>query len=560
MVPGGSLERKGELESRRQQMFPKLSAAQIARVAPFCQEQSFEAGAIVWEQGDTEVPFYIVLQGELEIVHPYRGIERLVTVHEAGEFTGELALLFGRRTLVRARARTQLRMFTLARHRFQTLVQTDSELSEIVMRAFILRRMGLLSESWGDAVVIGSRNSAETVRLEAFLDGNAQPHQYVDVDRNADVQRILDEFHVGVQDIPILICRGERVLRHPSDAEVADCLGLNESVEPMRVFDVVVCGSGPGGLAASVYAASEGLDVMLVEARSPGGQAGSSSKIENYLGFPTGISGRALMGRAVAQAEKFGAGLSVARGAAGLRCEETPMRIVLQGGESLRARAVVVATGARYRKLDVPDLARFEGVGVYYAATYVEAQRCGDDEIVVVGGGNSAGQAATFLARSARHVHMLIRSHDLALSMSRYLIRRIEEMPNITLHRRTSITAMTGGEHLEAVTWRDESGGAETRRPIRHVFSMAGALPNTEWLQGCVALDDKGFVLAGADLTQEVLERERWPLGRHPLLFETSRPHVFAVGDVRANSIKRVASAVGEGSVCIQLVHRVLAE
>jgi thioredoxin reductase (NADPH) len=444
--------------------------------------------------------------------------------------------------------------------RFRLLVQTDPELGELVMRAFILRRMALMSESWGDALVVGSRDSAETLRLQAFLVRNAQPYRYLDVGRDADVQRLLDEFQVGLGDIPILVCRGERVLRHPTDAEVADCLGLNPSIEPLRVFDLVVCGSGPGGLAAAVYAASEGLDVMIVEADSPGGQAGSSSKIENYLGFPTGISGGALMGRAVAQAEKFGAGLTVAHGAARLQCDETPMRIVLENGESLRTRSVLIATGAQYRKLDVMGLARFEGAGVYYAATNVEAQRCGGDEIVVVGGGNSAGQAATFLARTARHVHVCIRGPDLAESMSRYLIRRIEQTPNITLHRRTRITAMTGSEHLEEITWRDDAAGTESRRPIRHVFSMAGAVPNTEWLRGCIALDDKGFVLTGLDLTRDVLSRARWSLSRPPLLFETSRPHIFAVGDVRANSTKRVAAAVGEGSVCIQLVHRALSE
>ena len=549
-----------DLTGRREQMFPRLSPAQVARVVAIGPEQSFQAGTLVWEQGDVDVPFYLVLEGQLEIVHPYGTVEHPVTIHEPGEFTGEMSLLLGRRTLVRGRARTAVRVARVENARLRALVQTDPEISEIVMRAFILRRMGLLSEGWGDAVVIGSKDSADTLRLQAFLVRNGQPYRYVDVGRDPDVQAMLDQFHVAVEDIPILICRGDRVLKHPTDAEVAECLGLNPALEPMRVFDVIVCGAGPGGLAAAVYAASEGLDVMVVEAGSPGGQAAASSKIENYLGFPTGISGQALGARALAQAEKFGARLSIARGVTKLHCDETPLRVDLEGGESLRARAVVIATGAQYRKLDLPDLPRFEGVGVYYAATFVEAQRCGSDEVIVVGGGNSAGQAATFLARSARHVHVLIRGPDLAESMSRYLIRRIEETPNITLHRRTRITAMAGGEHLEEVTWRDDAGAAESRRPIRHVFSMAGAMPNSGWLRGCVALDDKGFVLAGTDLTRDILERERWPLARGPHLFETSHPRVFAVGDVRANSVKRVASAVGEGSVCIQLVHRVLAE
>ncbi|HLK39236.1 MAG TPA: FAD-dependent oxidoreductase [Polyangiaceae bacterium] len=551
---------RGDLEGRRAQMFPALSTAQIARVAAFGREQSFDAGALVWEQGDSDVPFYVIVEGELEVVHPCDGVERPVTVHEAGEFTGEMSLLFGRRSLVRARARGALRTIRVESARLQALVQTDPELSEIVMRAFILRRMGLLSEGWGDAVVIGSRDSAATLRLQAFLVRNGQPYRYVDVDRDPDVQAMLDRFHVGVDDVPILVCRGERVLRRPTEAEVAECLGLNPSIEPLRVFDVVVCGAGPGGLAAAVYGASEGLDVMVVEASAPGGQAASSSKIENYLGFPTGLSGQALSARGVAQAEKFGARMTVACGAAKLHCEETPIRIELSGGESIRARTVVVATGVEYRKLDLPGLARFEGVGVYYAATFVEAQRCGPEEVIVVGGANSAGQAATYLARSAARVHVLVRGMDLAEKMSRYLVRRIEETPNITVHRRTRVVGLRGGEHLEDVTWRDDASGVETTQPIRHLFSMAGAVPNTEWLRGCVALDDKGFVVTGTDLDREVLERERWPVARAPHVFETSQRRVFAVGDVRANSVKRVASAVGEGSVCIQLVHKVLAE
>lgn len=547
------------LSGRRDQMFPALDAKLVARVAAVAQEQTFEAGALVWDQGDAHVPFYVVLEGRLAITHPERGAELPVTVHERGQFTGEAALLYGRRSLVRARAETRVRVLRVELDRFRTLVQTDPELGEIVIRAFILRRVALLSEGWGDAVVIGSRDSAATLRLEAFLVRNSQPFKYVDVDRDPDVQGMLDQFHVGVDDIPILICRGERVLKRPTDAEVAECLGLNPSIEPTRVFDVIVCGAGPAGLAAAVYAASEGLDVMIVEATSPGGQAGSSSKIENYLGFPTGISGQALTARALTQAEKFGALISVACGAKRLHCEETPLRIELDNGESVRARAVVIATGAQYRKLDVPELERFEGVGVYYAATFVEAQRCGLDEVAVVGGGNSAGQAAVFLARSARHVHVVIRGADLAASMSRYLIRRIDDTENITLHRKTRITALSGRDHLEEIAWRAEND-AEKRRPMRHVFSMTGASPKTEWLRGCVALDANGFVVTGSDLGADVLAGERWPLKRAPLLFETSQPRVFAVGDVRASSVKRVASAVGEGSVCIQLVHRVIAE
>jgi thioredoxin reductase (NADPH) len=549
-----------ELAGRRGQVFPVLTDSQLARLAAFGVEKSFAADEIVFDQGDSTVPFYVVLDGELELVHPRGKVEDPITVLGARQFSGEFTLIMGRRSLVRGRAKGSLRVLRIEVPRLRSIIQTDPELSELLMRAFILRRVGLLSAGYGDAIVVGSRDSAATLMLQAFLVRNGQPHRYVDVDRDPDVQTLLDEFHVDIKDIPVLICRGERVLRNPTNAEVADCLGFNEALDPGAVHDVVICGAGPGGLAAAVYGASEGLDVLILEAGAPGGQAATSSKIENYLGFPTGISGQALTGRALAQAEKFGTKIAVARGATGIHCDDAAIRIELSDGAAIRARTVIIATGAEYRKLDVPELGRFEGVGVYYAATHVEAQRCGDDVVAVVGGGNSAGQAATFLARSTRHVHMLIRRPDLAASMSRYLIRRIEETPNITLHRRTRLVAVEGKEHLEKVTWRDDATGVETTHDIRHVFSMTGAMPNTEWLGGCVATDSNGFVRTGPDLTKEILEAERWPLTRIPYLFETSRPRVFAVGDVRANSVKRVASAVGEGSVCVQLVHKALSE
>ncbi len=549
-----------DLEARRGQMFPALTEEQLARVAAFGVERTFEDGAVLFEQGERDVAFYVVLEGQLEIVHPRGKLEEAITIHGAREFTGEVSLLADRPALVRARAKGRLRVIRVENVRLRSLIQTDPELSELLMRAFILRRVGLLSAGQGDVVVIGSRDSAATLRLQAFLVRNGHPYRYVDVGHDADVQTLLDELHVDTTHIPILICGRDRVLRNPSDAEVAECLGFNTAFEPGVVHDVVICGAGPGGLAAAVYGASEGLDVLVVETDAPGGQAASSSKIENYLGFPTGISGQALAGRALTQAEKFGAKLAVTRGALRIHCDEVPMRIDLAGGASVHARAIIVATGAEYRKLDVPELAKYEGAGVYYAATYVEAQRCAGDEVIVVGGGNSAGQAATFLARSSRNVHVLIRGPDLASSMSRYLIRRIEETPNITLRRRTSIVALNGSEHLESVTWRDDTTREETTRAIRHVFSMAGASPNTEWLRGCVSMDAKGFVCTGLEMSEDTLKAARWPLARPPYLFETSRPHVFAVGDVRSNSVKRVASAVGEGSVCIQLVHKVLTE
>lgn len=549
-----------ELELRRAQMFPRLTDPQLARVKALGEVVHFNDGDIVWEQGDENVPWYVICSGEMEIVHPSGKLEDHITTHDHGQFTGEVTFLSGRRALVRARAKGPLQALRVPADRLRVLLQTDSEISDLLMRAFILRRIGLLTQGYGDAVVIGSQDSSATLRLQAFLTRNAHPYKCVDVDRDPDVQRLLDELNVDIHDIPILICRGTKVLKNPTDAEVAECLGFNPASDPCHVYDVVICGAGPGGLAAAVYGASEGLDVLVVEAGSPGGQAASSSKIENYLGFPTGISGQALGARALNQAEKFGAKVVVARGAERLYCDENPMRISLANGENIKARSIVLATGAAYRKLDVADLAKFEGAGVYYAATAIESGRCGDDEVIVVGGGNSAGQAATFLAKTAKHVHILIRSRDLAASMSRYLIRRIEETPNITLRRQHKIVALEGGEHLEHVTWHDAVTGETSRKPIRHVFSMAGADPNTEWLKGCVVLDKNGFVCTGIELDRETLLGAGWPLPRQPHLFETSQPRVFAVGDLRSTSVKRVASAVGEGSVCIQLVHRALAE
>lgn len=547
------------LASRREQIYPVLNAAQVARFAAFGVEQAFTDGALVWDQGDAGVACYLVLAGALEIVHPECDSARVITTHEAGEFTGEVALLNDRRSLVRAVAVGDLRVLKVEPLRFKALIQTDSELSELILRAFILRRVNMLAGGIGDVVVIGSRDSPATLRLQGFLVRNSHPYRVIDVDVEPDIQATLDHFHVAREDVPILICRGERVLKNPSDSEVAECLGFNNTIDPDVVRDVVICGAGPGGLAAAVYGASEGLDTLVIESSSPGGQAASSSKIENYFGFPTGISGQALLARGLTQAEKFGAQLVVASGAVRLHCGEQPLRIELASGQSIRTRTVVIATGVEYRKLTVANLERFERAGVYYSATAVESQRCGQDEVIVVGGGNSAGQAATYLARTSKKVHILIRGQDLASSMSRYLIRRIEDIPNIELHNHTEIVALDGDKHLETVSWRDARGSVSSH-PIRHVFSMTGASPNTGWLDGCVALDDKGFVLTGSELPSEQLTQFGWSKPRAPHLFETSRHGVFAVGDVRANSVKRVASAVGEGSVCIQLVHKALVE
>ena len=548
------------MAGRRAQMFPVLSAAQLARITGYGEIREVAAGERLFDQGQADVPMLVVLEGELEIVHPSVDGERLITVQGPGEFTGEIHMIAGRRSLVRGRARTPARVVQIARARLRTLVQTDAELGELMLRAFILRRMGLIAHGEGDVVLVGSKHSAGTLRVQEFLTRNGHPYTYIDADTDAKIQELLDGLHVGCGDIPVLICRGTTVLKNPSNSEVAECLGFNAVLDEQAIRQVVVVGAGPAGLAAAVYAASEGLDVLVLEANVPGGQAGSSSKIENYLGFPTGISGGALAARALTQAEKFGAELAVATGVLELGCKRRPYELAVADGRRVHARTIVIATGAEYRRPALAELARFEGLGVYYGATNIEARMCGSDEVVIVGGGNSAGQAAVFLSQTAAHVYILVRGQGLSETMSRYLIRRIEDTPNITLHAHSEIVAVAGDTRLEHVTWQNTVTGERTVRPLRHIFLMIGTIPNTGWLAGCLALDAKGFIQTGGELTPETLAAFGWPLARSPMPLETSLPGVFAVGDVRAASVKRVAAAVGEGSACIQLVYRVLAD
>ena len=467
-------------------------------------------------------------------------------------------MITGRRTLVRAVVTEPGEVIEVDREELLALIQTDAELSEILMRAFILRRVALIARDLGDVVVIGSTHSSGTLRVKEFLTRNGHPYHTLDLDRDRDAQELLDRFHVSVADVPVVICRGSAALRNPTNAQIADCLGFNEQIDRTRINDVVVIGAGPAGLAAAVYGASEGLDVLVLESNVPGGQAGSSSRIENYLGFPTGISGLDLTGRAYAQALKFGARVIVAKGAARLSCDGQRYAVAIDDGPPIPARTVIVATGAEYRKPTLDNLSTFEGAGVYYGATPMEAQLCVGEEIVVVGGGNSAGQAAVFLASTARRVHMLVRGQGLADTMSRYLIRRIEENPAIVLRTRAQIVALEGNGALERVKWRDDQNGEIESHDIGHVFVMTGANPNTRWLAGCLAVDEKGFVKTGPDLSSDELAKAKWPLTRPPYLLETSRPGIFAVGDVRGGNIKRVASAVGEGSIAIAFVHQVL--
>ncbi len=546
----------------RTQAFPVLTAAQISRVRPGSKLRKVEPGEILFQPDDSEVPFFVLLSGSMEIVQPDLTGERLIATHDPGEFTGEITMISGQRCLVRGRVTGSGEFLEISADGLRSLVARDAELGEIFMRAFILRRLALITRGQGNVILMGSRHCANSLRIREFLGRNAHPYTYVDLDTDKASQELLDRFEVKLSEVPVVICNGHTVLRNPSTQELADCLGFNVSIDQSQVRDLIIVGAGPSGLAAAVYAASEGLDALLIETDSPGGQAGSSSKIENYLGFPTGVSGQELAARAITQAQKFGAKMMVAHSVVQLNCKRRPYEVVLDNGNVLAARAVVISTGAQYNKPPIANLKKFEGQGIYYGATYIESQLCEDEDVVVVGGGNSAGQAAVFLSQTARKVYMLVRSGELSDTMSRYLIRRITENPAIELHYKTEIVGLQGETQLERVSWLDGRTGESSTHDIRHVFIMTGASPRTEWLQGCVALDNKGFILTGRDLDPStgLVPPFAWPLTRSPQMLETSLPGVFAVGDVRSGNVKRVASAVGEGAIAIHLVHRALAE
>jgi len=545
--------------SRLEKIFPKLTQAQITRIAAYGRTRSVQTGDVLIEQGDISMPFFVVITGEVEIVRPFGAHETLITIHGNGQFTGDVNMLSGRRSLFRARASKPSEVIELDHKDLIRLVQNDAELSDILMRAFILRRVELIAAGVGDIVLIGSVHSAGTLRIKEFLMRNGHPYSYVDLEQDPDVQNLLDSFQIVASDVPVLICQGQLVLRNPGNQQIADCLGFNETIDQTQLRDLVVIGAGPSGLAAAVYGASEGLDVVILETSSPGGQAGSSSKIENYLGFPTGISGQDLAGRAYMQAQKFGAKLLIAR-ATRIVCDHSPYIVEAENGARIPARTILIATGAQYRKLPLKNLSQFEGAGVYYGATFVERQLCSGEEVIVIGGGNSAGQAAVFLAQTTTRVYVLVRSAGLATSMSRYLIRRIEESPNVIVKPHTEIIALEGNLSLDSVRWRNSQTGQIEKHRIKRIFVMTGADPNTSWLNGCLVLDAKGFIKTGSDLSPENLSATGWSLKRQPYLLETSLPGVFAAGDVRGGSIKRVASAVGEGSTVISFVHKIIQE
>lgn len=534
--------------ARSAQVFPILPAEMIERARVYGTEEKRDEGSVLFARGERRADFFVVIEGEVGIFRASDDDETLLTVHRAGQFTGELDHVSARALLVTARALTEVRVLRVPDASFRKLMASEPDLAEIVMRAFILRRMGFLHHGEAGITLIGPAGSADTLRLERFAVRNGYPVRSIDTVDDPEAADAMVTLGLEPNELPAVVTGDRSVLRNPSVMELADALGLTERFCADEVWDVAVVGAGPAGLAAATYAASEGLRTVVIEGLAPGGQAGTSSRIENYLGFPTGISGQALAGRAQVQAQKFGARIAVSRQATRLDCSVTPHRLELEDGQTLAASAIVVASGARYRRLSVPGYERYEGAGIQYAATAMEASLCEDRIAVVVGGGNSAGQAAMYLSRHAGHVHMLVRKSGLAATMSDYLVQRIALSPSITLHPYTEVTALHGATALEEIEWRDIRTDQTTRVPCGGLFVMIGAEPNTSWLADCLPLDQNGFVLTGQD------EAGR-PLG---CPYATSKPGVFAVGDVRAGSIKRVAAGVGEGSVVVHAVHQFL--
>lgn len=540
--------------------FPVLTAHQLELVRRYgAVEEHAPQGTLLLEEGDRDYDWLVILEGELQIAQHAQGAERLIVVHGPGQFIGDTHSLSGRAAVVLARAKTDLRYLRLPRAQLRRLVVERSELSDTLMRAFLSRRTALVENSFSSCRLIGSRYSSDTHRIREFLTRNQQPYEWIDIEKDPEIDELLSNFGLTVDQTPVLISRASKVVLNPSNEDIASCLGL-DVVTQDHVVDLLVVGSGPAGLAATVYAASEGLEVVSIDSTGPGGQAGTSSKIENYLGFPQGISGRELADRALQQAQKFGAQLASARTARKLQCEGSLYSVTFCDGATVQARGLIIATGARYNKLDLPNLRDYEGQGVYYACTAMEQMLCKNSVVAVVGGANSAGQAAVFLSSAAREVHLLVRGDSLEKSMSKYLIRRIQETENIFLHVHCRVTELIGQGHLERVKFHCASDDSEHELECASLFTMVGAVPNTDWLSGCVALDAKGFVRTGRDLTDEDLARSQWKLNRMPYLYETSQPRVFAVGDVRSDSTKRVATAVGEGSAAIMFMHRALAE
>ena len=538
------------LETRRDQMFPTLTPAEITRLRRFGEARSYHDDETIVKAGGIAPGMIILLAGEVEITGADRsGRRQLIVTHGPGSFMGELAQLSGRPSLTDAQARGPLEVLVIPPDRLRALLIAEAELGERIMRALILRRVGLLSTGVGGPVIIGRANDGNVLRLQGFLRRNGHPHQQIDPEECGECGALVERFAIPPGELPIVLCPNGQLLRNPSESDLARCLGLVQPIDPDKLYDVVIIGAGPAGLSAAVYAGSEGLSALLLDCRAFGGQAGASSRIENYLGFPTGISGMALMARAFNQTQKFGIDTAIPDEARSLAHANGRFPLTLANGERVTARTVVIASGARYRRLAVPDLETYEMTGVHYWASPLEAKLCTGQEVALVGAGNSAGQAVVYLAGQVSKLWLLVRGSGLEATMSRYLIDRICGLGNVELVTGVEVNALEGADGvLEAIRWRRRATGEEVRRPVRHLFSFIGADPNTDWLSDCVALDAKGFVKTGFDLSPA-----------RPSL-ETSRPGIFAIGDVRAGSVKRVATAVGEGAQLVARLHAHLAD
>jgi thioredoxin reductase (NADPH) len=538
-------------DTRRSQFDPTLETHEVDRLRRFGAVRNFDPGVALFTAGQTSVGLAVVLKGHVEISQqgPSGQAEPLLT-HLPGAFIGELAQLSGRPALVDAFAVDAVEVLEITPERLRALLIAEAELGERIMRALILRRVDLLETGRGGPIIIGYSDSGDVLRLENFLARNAHPHQRLDPNRDGDAMVLVERFGVASERLPIVLCPGGQVLHNPSENELARCIGLVGPIDPDKIYDVVVVGAGPAGLAASVYAGSEGLSVLVLDCRAFGGQAGASARIENYLGFPTGITGMALMGRAYSQAQKFGVEFAIPDEV--VRLEQNgngPSTLFIGSDERVRGRTVIIACGAKYRRLEVADIDGFEGASVHYWASPLEASLCAKREVALVGGGNSAGQAAVYLASHAEKVWLIIRGKSLEATMSKYLIERIEGLPNVELVADTEVTAVNGeGGALNGISWKNRKTGTETSKPVSQLFLFIGAAPNTNWLASSGLIrDDKGFIVTGQAIDREC----------HGL--ETSLRGVFAIGDVRAGSVKRVAAAVGEGAQVVAAVHAFLA-
>jgi thioredoxin reductase (NADPH) len=538
-----------------------LREDQIEILRSYGQTRETEAGQVLFRAGDSSNDFFVILEGEVEVIDDFAGEVRTVGVFGPGTFLGDLHMLTGQGVPLSAVVSEAGEVLAIPRERLKEVVTEEVDLSNILIDTFLARRSFLMRIGVG-LRIIGSRHSSDATRLREFATRNRLPHVWIELEEDPNkAQALLERFGAKLSETPVAIWQGEDVLKNPTNPELARIMGLKVDVPRERTYDLVVVGAGPAGLGAAVYGASEGLSTLALESVALGGQAGTSSRIENYLGFPVGLSGLELASRALAQVDKFGAQTAVPEEAVGLRRENGCYRIGLYEGGEILARSVIAATGARYRRLDVPGLERFEGVSVHYAATEAEVQRFEGEEVVVVGGGNSAGQAAVYLAGRTRRVYLLIRGDDLGKGMSSYLVDRVTDGENVELLANTEVRELAGANHLEGIVVEDNRSGVRRTLGARALFVFIGAQANTRWLEGAVELDERGFVLTGKALDASALEEDAWQgLSREPYRLETSIPGVFAAGDVRSGSIKRCASAVGEGAMAVSLVHQYLAE